>query len=283
MPKKRLPASSSAASLLMVSSSSSSVRSRFWLGLKVVGVTSVFICLFAFLKIQAEYRASSFYLVKVQTAAEEAALSLAPFEGPPRVAFLFLARGGLPLDFLWHAFFQARVLQNGDAGKFSIYIHSKPGFVFDASTTRSPYFYGRQLKESVKVAWGESSMVQAERLLLKAALRDPANQRFALLSDRCVPLRNFSYIYNYLMSSSKSFVDSFVDVKDDRYNPKMFPTISKDKWRKGSQWATMVRKHAEVVVADDIIFPVFKTYCKRRPELDPRGSKKIVNILLALP
>uniref|UniRef100_A0A1D1XVY1 Protein translocase subunit SecA 1 n=2 Tax=Anthurium amnicola TaxID=1678845 RepID=A0A1D1XVY1_9ARAE len=274
MPKKRLPASSSAASLLLASPSSSSVRGRFWLGLKVVGVASALFCVLALLRIQQEFRSTSLYLEKVRTAAEEAqtaATSLAPFEGAPKVAFLFLARAGLPLDFLWHAFFQ-----NGDAGKFSIYIHSKPGFIFDESTTRSPHFYGRQLTESVKVAWGESSMIEAERLLLRAALGDLSNQRFALISDRCVPLHNFSYIYNYLMSSSKSFIDSFLDVKEDRYNPKMFPTIPKEKWRKGSQWATLVRKHAEVVIADDIVFPVFKRHCKlqRWPALDLGGSRK---------
>ena len=36
----------------------------------------------------------------------------------------------------------------------------------------------------VQVGWGESSMIQAERLLLGAALEDPANRRFVLLSDR---------------------------------------------------------------------------------------------------
>ncbi|KAA8524725.1 hypothetical protein F0562_011148 [Nyssa sinensis] len=113
-----------------------------------------------------------------------------------------------------------------------------------------------------KVAWGESSMIEAERLLLEAALDDPANQRFVLLSDSCVPLYNFSYINNYLMSSPKSFVDSFLDVKEFRYNPMMSPVIPKHKWRKGSQWITLVKRHAEVVVDDEIVFPVFKKFCK---------------------
>ncbi|CAA7408377.1 unnamed protein product [Spirodela intermedia] len=156
--------------------------------------------------------------------------------------------------------------KNGDAEKFSIYVHSKPGFIFDASTTRSSYFYGRQLRESVRVIWGEASMVEAERLLLQAALEDPANQRFVLLSERCVPLYNFSYTYNYLMSSSKSFVDSFVITKHSRYNPDMFPTIPRDKWRKGSQWATLIRKHAAVVATDNVVFPVFKKHCKMHLE-----------------
>lgn len=40
----------------------------------------------------------------------------------------------------------------------------------------------------VQVGWGESSMIEAERLLLAEALEDPANQRFVLLSDRFVTL-----------------------------------------------------------------------------------------------
>jgi hypothetical protein len=88
---------------------------------------------------------------------------------------------------------------------------------------------------ALQVAWGEPTMVEAERMLFAAALEDPANQRFVLLSDSCVPLYNFSYIYTYLMASTKSFVDSFVDKTEKRYNPSMSPVILKDKWRKGSQ------------------------------------------------
>ncbi|KAG6754611.1 hypothetical protein POTOM_040403 [Populus tomentosa] len=167
---------------------------------------------------------------------------------------------------------------NADTGNFSIYVHSEPGFEFDESTTRSRFFYGRQLKNSIQVIWGESSMIEAERLLLDAALEDPANQRFVLLSDSCVPLYNFSYIYSYLMASPRSFVDSFLDVKEGRYHPKMSPVIPKDKWRKGSQWTALIRSHAEVIVDDVVILPVFKKLCKRRPPLD--ASKGKLNIIV---
>lgn len=190
------------------------------------------------------------------------------YTGNPKVAFLFLARRHLPLDFLWQGFFENAVLAN-----FSIYIHSEPGFVFDESSTRSAFFYNRQLSNSIKVGWGESSMIQAERLLLGAALEDPANRRFILLSDSCVPLYNFSYIYEYLMASPKSFVDSFLDKKEGRYNPKMSPVIPKSKWRKGSQWIALVREHAEVVADDEIILPVFRKFCKRRPPVDVSKGK----------
>lgn len=116
-------------------------------------------------------------------------------------------------------------------------------------------------------------MIEAERLLFTTALEDPANQRFVLLSDSCVPLYNFSYIYNYLMASPRSFVDSFLDVKEGRYNPKMSPNIPKQKWRKGSQWIALVRSHAEVLVDDEVVLPAFRKFCKRRPPLDARKGK----------
>ncbi|KAB1201017.1 hypothetical protein CJ030_MR0G005283 [Morella rubra] len=175
------------------------------------------------------------------------------FEGPPKIAFLFLVRQDLPLDFVWDIFFKGGVTAN-----FSIYVHSEPGFVFNETTRSSSFFYGRQLNNSVQVVWGELTMIEAVPLSLKNALNDPANERFVLLSDSCIPLHNFIYTYNSSMSSQKSFVDSFLDVKDKRYHPKMSPTIPKEKWRKGSQWITLIGRHAEIVADDEIIFPVFR-------------------------
>ncbi|KAJ4982240.1 hypothetical protein NE237_033077 [Protea cynaroides] len=240
------------------------VRYVFRLVSKLVVFLSLGFCFFALLRLHSQSRQQ----FSVAHALRSRNLD-GHFVGTSKIAFLFLARRDLPLDFIWETFFQ-----DADAANYSIYVHSEPGFVFDESTTRSPFFYGRQLRKSVKVMWGESSMIDAERLLLGAGLEDPANKRFILLSDSCVPLYNFSYIYNYVMSSPRSFVDSFHDTKEDRYNPKMSPVIPKDKWRKGSQWITLVRQDARVVVDDDMIFPVFKRFCKRRPPMDTRKGKQ---------
>ncbi|KAM3250164.1 hypothetical protein P3S67_022552 [Capsicum chacoense] len=59
----------------------------------------------------------------------------------------------------------------------------------------------------LQVDLGEANMIEAERLLLEEALKDLANRRFILLSESCIQLYNFSYVYSYLMASSKSFVD----------------------------------------------------------------------------
>ncbi|THU45166.1 hypothetical protein C4D60_Mb02t15010 [Musa balbisiana] len=142
----------------------------------------------------------------------------------PKIAFLFIARNRLPLDFVWDAFFQGE-----KEGKFSIFVHSRPGFLLNEVTTRSAYFSGRQVNNSIQVEWGEASMIEAERILLRNALKDSSNHRFLFLSDSCIPLYNFSYTYHYIMSTSTSFID---------------------------------RKHAAVMVNDDTVFPEFERHCR---------------------
>ncbi|KAK3404466.1 hypothetical protein EUGRSUZ_K00774 [Eucalyptus grandis] len=194
-------------------------------------------------------------------------------ETNPKIAFLFLARKNIPLDFMWGAFFQEANVKN-----FSIYIHSEPGFVFNESTSMSPFFYGCQLNDSVKVAWGGSSMIEAERLLLKVALRDPANQRFVLLSDSCLPLYEFHDIYKHLISSPNSYVESYFDFEDYRYDPIMLFAIPKDKWRKGSQWFTLIRRHAQIVADDDVVFPIIKKSCKRQSNASVSARRQMLDI-----
>jgi hypothetical protein len=57
-------------------------------------------------------------------------------------------------------------------------------------------------------------------------------------------------------------VDSFVDYNDTQYNSKMSSVIPKGAWRKGSQWFVLIRKHAEKIVTDSLVFPVFQNHCK---------------------
>ncbi|GLU02096.1 hypothetical protein SLE2022_193650 [Rubroshorea leprosula] len=179
------------------------------------------------------------------------------FVAKKKIAFLFIARNRLPLEMVWDAFFKGE-------NRFSIYVHSRPGFIFNKATTRSVNFLNRQVNDSIQANWGEASMIEAERILLRHALTDPLNERFVFLSDSCIPLYNFSYTYNYIMSTSTSFVDSFADTKEGRYNPKMFPVIPVHNWRKGSQWVVLTKKHAEVVVNDTTVFAMFQQHCKRR-------------------
>ncbi|KAI4335381.1 hypothetical protein L6164_014028 [Bauhinia variegata] len=172
----------------------------------------------------------------------------------PKIAFMFLTPGSLPFEKLWDKFFQ------GHEGKFSVYVHAsktKPVHV-------SRYFVNRDI-HSDQVVWGKISMVDAERRLLAHALQDPDNQHFVLLSDSCVPLYNFDYIYSYLMYTNISFVDCFKDPGphgNGRYSEHMLPEIEMKDFRKGAQWFSVKRQHAVIVMADHLYYSKFREYCK---------------------
>ncbi|KAH1203226.1 hypothetical protein GmHk_17G049520 [Glycine max] len=221
----------------------------------------------------------------------------------PKVAFLFLSPGSLPFEKLWHMFFQgdqsgslcfARTLQpygiiigfkehsnqvylpprpilgrvrqglslsiQGHEGKFSVYVHSSK----EKPTHVSSFFVGREI-HSEPVGWGKISMVEAERRLLAHALLDPDNQHFVLLSESCIPVRRFEFVYNYLLLTNVSFIDSYVDPGphgNGRYIEHMLPEVEKKDFRKGSQPNMEGNRNC---YADEHYLPTFFTM------LDPGG------------
>ncbi|EPS69594.1 hypothetical protein M569_05174, partial [Genlisea aurea] len=95
--------------------------------------------------------------------------------------------------------------------------------------------------------WGEISLCDAERRLLANALLDASNERFILLSESCIPLYNFTVIYDYVIDSEYSFVDSssnFTPETYRRYDDRMQPEVRISDFRKGSQWFEVNRSLA---------------------------------------
>eukprot|EP00252_Welwitschia_mirabilis_P013632 TRINITY_DN2999_c0_g1_i1.p1 TRINITY_DN2999_c0_g1~~TRINITY_DN2999_c0_g1_i1.p1 ORF type:complete len:415 (-),score=42.73 TRINITY_DN2999_c0_g1_i1:422-1666(-) len=178
-----------------------------------------------------------------------------PFKIVPKIAFLFLTRGPLPLAPLWEKFF------HGHEGLFSIYVHTLPNYQLQVPA--DSVFYRRQIPNKL-VEWGRISMCDAERRLLANALLDYANTRFVLLSEACIPVYNFSTVYQYLLSSKHSFMSVFDDKGPNgrgRYNPRMQPEVTLGQWRKGSQWFEVSRQLAVKIIADTHYYPIFKKYC----------------------
>ncbi|KAK6140768.1 hypothetical protein DH2020_025487 [Rehmannia glutinosa] len=179
-----------------------------------------------------------------------------PFNRVPKIAFMFLTKGPLPLASLWERFFK------GHDGLYSIYIHSLPSFKADFPS--SSVFYKRQIPSQVS-EWGKMSMCDAERRLLANALLDISNERFVLLSESCIPLYNFSTIYDYIIGSKYSFMGAFDDPGPygrGRYNDNMLPEVNITEWRKGSQWFEINRKLALYIVEDTKFYPKFSKFCK---------------------
>lgn len=64
-----------------------------------------------------------------------------PFKRNPKVAFMFLTKGPLPLAPLWERFFK------GHKGRFSIYVHSMPSY--NKEFPPSSVFYKRHIPSKV--------------------------------------------------------------------------------------------------------------------------------------
>ncbi|PWZ10398.1 hypothetical protein Zm00014a_040169 [Zea mays] len=175
-----------------------------------------------------------------------------PYHRAPKVAFLFLARGDLPLRPLWEKFFA------GHQGLYSIYVHTDPSYA--GSPPEDSVFYGRMIP-SQKTRWGDVSLVAAHRRLLANALLDVGNERFALLSESCIPLYNFTAVYAVLTGTDTSFVDAVVTPA--RYSALFAErsNITAAQWRKGEAWFEMDRALALEVVSDATYFPTFRERC----------------------
>lgn len=68
-----------------------------------------------------------------------------PIRRVPKIAFMFLTKGPLPLSPLWERFFK------GHEGLYSIYIHASPSYV--GNFTPSSVFYKRQIPSQVLAAF----------------------------------------------------------------------------------------------------------------------------------
>ncbi|CAO2818020.1 unnamed protein product [Amaranthus hypochondriacus] len=179
-----------------------------------------------------------------------------PFTRNPKIAFMFLTKGPLPLAPLWERFFK------GYHGLFSIYVHALPSYNEEFPPTS--VFYRRHIPSQV-AAWGKMSICDAERRLLANALLDISNEWFVLLSESCIPLYNFSTIQNYIIRSKYSFIGAFDDTGPygrGRYNWNMAPEINITEWRKGSQWFEINRRLAVTIVEDTTFYPKFEAFCK---------------------
>jgi len=98
-------------------------------------------------------------------------------------------------------------------------------------------------------------------ILIKNALKDPTNKYFVLVSESCIPLYDFEYIYNVisLVKSSWLFTDitpqlkppeGYIDMREEaikQIKDKEKLNITKENIMRNSQWMILNRKHAEII------------------------------------
>lgn len=145
---------------------------------------------------------------------------------------------------------------------FSVYVHSSRLEGFSDFSPDSP-FYGTLLPETHEASWGDTT--PATRQLLRAALKDPLNVNFLLLSDSDIPLYPATLVYQQLVHEKKSRVAAcwpydMVNIK--RYSCAMEAEgLGMDKWRKNTLWFTMQRGLAELASVEEFVYGIFRRHC----------------------
>lgn len=178
---------------------------------------------------------------------------------------------------MWEKFFE------GNEKLYNIYIHADPN---SEVTPPGGVFAGRFIP-SKKTARASPTLISAtRRLLANAVLDDPLNLYFAVLSQHCVPIHSFRFVYKTLLGENplKSFVNqnhlqSFVEIisKDKnlykRYNARgrniMLPEVSFDQFRVGSQFFVLAKRHALTVIRDQKLWRKFKLPCLEQDSCYP--------------
>jgi hypothetical protein len=155
-----------------------------------------------------------------------------------KIAFLFLIRESINQEELWNLFFK-----DVDPKLYNIYIHYK-------NNKPLLYFDKYKLSNCVDTKYADISLVKAQNILLKKALEDKDNQHFIFVSESCIPLKSFNYIYGEL-NPSFSYFNMFS--KDDCF-PRCFvllPFVTFKHIQKASQWCILNRKHSELMISNE--------------------------------
>ncbi len=182
-------------------------------------------------------------------------------EKPKKIAFLFMIYDFIEKEELWYNFFN----NNVDENLYTIYIHCK-----NKNDVRINSFFSKFLiDKNYPTEWGKYNLVNVQNKLLELALNDEDNYKFMLLSGSHIPLHNFDFIYNFLISNNSSYFSFFNPYVYNLFQErtiyyatlghKHFKTINNyknynlKKWKFGSQWCILNRNHTNFLVINQKI------------------------------
>lgn len=166
----------------------------------------------------------------------------------PKVAFLFLTVGPVRHEHVWAKYFA------GNESKCSVYVHSMNTF------PKTSYFFPFLISERVHTTWANT--MDAQVALLRAAHHDKGNEKFVFLSESTIPLCTFDKAYAHLMSHTKSefciLANPHGTSRVCSRKQELLKTVGK--LYKNSQWIVLNRAHAQLMVDDQLVRPLFSDF-----------------------
>jgi hypothetical protein len=165
-----------------------------------------------------------------------------------KLAFLFLIYHEIHFEEVWNIFFKY-----ADPAKYTIRIHYK--------TDRSlRYFEKYKLKNCIATNYViDTTIAQAHNLLIEDAMKDEDVYKTINLSQACIPLKSFEYVYNFLTNNNNSHFNKMPmsDWSLAVTGPALV-YVKRDEICKAANWFILNREHAEVVLQHVEYFEYFK-------------------------
>jgi hypothetical protein len=156
-----------------------------------------------------------------------------------KIAFIFLTIGEIKQYKIWELFFKS-------AQNYNIYVHPKKPEEIQS------FFKNHIIKNNIPTLWGDVSLVHATNLLIKEALKDETNKKIILVSDSCIPIKTYDYIYKAVFEDNKSWFNYYspniLEGSTTHFNRiKSLDPYIKDYAYIHEQWMILDRQHAEVL------------------------------------
>ena len=168
-----------------------------------------------------------------------------------KIALCFLTYENLSQPKLW-----SKIINN-NKDKLNVYIHNKKDFI-DKEYNLHQYC----IQNRIETSYANKSLVEATLTLFKEAYKNITNCFFILLSDKCIPLYNFEYIYKEIFSSNSNIISSIPTssipfghfTNRMRYLQLTDPTfLDKKKTVKDSQWLSLNRTTVNFFIENNFL------------------------------
>lgn len=152
-----------------------------------------------------------------------------------KICFAFLTKGTINNESLWFDFFKTN-----KSNEIEILIHCTEQPNFEFLKHLNPKIFINQ----VHTSWGRLQKVQ--NFLLEKA-KNLNCDKFIILSDSCIPIRDFNYLFNKL-NNNKSFIDNCKAWDLSRFPNNNFQI----KMMANQQWCIIDKRHYDLFLEDDI-------------------------------
>jgi hypothetical protein len=156
-----------------------------------------------------------------------------------KLGFCFLIYDTIVHEGLWNIFFKSV-----DTNKYGIYIHFK-------YNKPLKYFEKYKLDNCIETRYCDVSIVHAHNLLFKKAYEDGCDKIISL-SQSCIPLKSFDYIYNFLTKDDYGHFNVAPQTQCFPRCNSLLNFYDKNVIQKSSNWFILNRKICEAMFKDDL-------------------------------